>query len=87
MAEMIKTKVDRRARPTKSPSRQGEKVNTKPAAEKKGGRGRPKGPDLRMLSLGLAPALIERIDKWRFGQEIGTRSDAIRALVEKGLEP
>lgn len=72
-ADKVSTKkVDR-------PSKQGEKINT-PSA------GRPKGPDLKMLSLGLEPALVARIDEWRFKNKQTSRADAIRALLEEGLK-
>lgn len=61
-------------------SDQGEKINAK-------GAGRPKGPKLKMLSLGLPVDLVERLDAWRFERKIESRTAAIRELLEKGLKP
>lgn len=38
------------------------------------------------LQLVVEPSLLDRIDDYRFGSRIGSRSDAVRKLVLKGLE-
>jgi metal-responsive CopG/Arc/MetJ family transcriptional regulator len=33
----------------------------------------------------LTPSLLARIEDWRFARRLGSRSDAIRQLIERGL--
>ena len=40
----------------------------------------------RLISLALPPGLIERLDGWWRGAGYGTRTAAIRALIERGLK-
>ncbi len=34
----------------------------------------------------MAPELIERIDEWRYENRVPSRSEAIRRLIEAGLQ-
>lgn len=34
----------------------------------------------------MEPALVERIDTFRFSNRIGTRAEAVRQLIKAGLE-
>ncbi|MEQ8653866.1 MAG: hypothetical protein RIC87_15490 [Kiloniellales bacterium] len=38
------------------------------------------------INLLLSEAQVEAIDDWSFGNRIRSRSEAIRRLIEKGLE-
>jgi hypothetical protein len=47
--------------------------------------GRPKSV-LRRTIVGLTPELAAAIDDYRFSRRIGTESEALRQLIELGLE-
>lgn len=38
------------------------------------------------VPLVMEPSLLQRIDTFRFGHRIGSRSEAIRQLIKTGLE-
>lgn len=38
------------------------------------------------VPLVMEPSLLQRIDTYRFGLRIGSRSEAIRQLIKAGLE-
>lgn len=33
----------------------------------------------------IGPTLLKRLDAWRFNKHIGSRSEAIRVLIEQGI--
>lgn len=45
-----------------------------------------KEPKEERVPLVMEPSLLERIDAYRFGLRIGSRSEAIRRLIKAGLE-
>jgi len=47
-------------------------------------RGRPPGPEVQMLSIGLPPDLVRRVDAVRVGR---TRTETVRVLLEAALKP
>lgn len=51
-----------------------------------GKRGRPAGPPRMMVSLGLPPGLVKRVDGWASARGV-TRTTAVRNLLERGLKP
>jgi hypothetical protein len=46
---------------------------------------REKSMDVRKI-VSMTDALVERIKRYRFAKQINTEAEAIRALIEKGLD-
>ena len=62
------------------------KLERPSAVTKKAGRGRPRGPERRPVLIELEPGLLERVDGFQERSGLGSRSEAIRALLERGLK-
>jgi len=53
---------------------------------KKRGRGRPATGKDPLVALRLPPAMIKAVDDWAVKNGVGSRSEAMRDLIDRGLK-